>query len=529
MTRSNLATGAILLVLAATMTYWMWYGLTQRSIIEDEGISILAGQGIVQHGYPLLPSGTIYHRGHAPNYLLAGSMLVFGTNDFSIMLPNLLLALGSLFLAYRLASDVFGRPWVGVISAAATAIVPLQTFYATGPRMYMTLQFFTMLATYAAWRGFVQGHAGYRWLTVLAIVGAELSHQQAGALLVAIPVAIVLVRWMQGASRPKLNIAFAVLALVVVWGAFFFHTVYEPETKTRPVSVHAGKDPGHAGLNLPGRSWLRHLDQLDMIVPFGLGLVPVFALIAIRSLRRREGPIDHAWVFMTMVFLLLTLALLGNVNVARSRFWVFNFPLYILLLCAGVATFIDWLDSPGAGERWRGITRRRLACIGLAGSIALVVVGEAAMFGPEEPMRRVARAIANPCASGECAKGISEQYDELRRQMEPGDVVVSTNPWVTHYYLEHVDGFLRERALDDGFGAFEHESDEYFGIRLIDTIEELEELSLSPLRTWIVTDHKLFEYSSDATQAFLEANFRKALANENLTVFVNAPGRDIGA
>ena len=99
----------MVVLIVVALTYWLWFGLTQRSVSTDPGISILAAQGILEHGYPLLPSGFTYYKGVLVNYLVAGSVWAFGLNDFSIMLPGILLGLGSLVLLYRLAKDVFGQ------------------------------------------------------------------------------------------------------------------------------------------------------------------------------------------------------------------------------------------------------------------------------------------------------------------------------------------------------------------------------------------------------------------------------------
>lgn len=90
----------MIILLVVSSGFWLWFGLNQRSIDEDEGMSILAAQGVLKHGYPLLPSGFIYHRAYIPNYILAGSIGLLGLNDFSIILPSVLFALGSLWLTF---------------------------------------------------------------------------------------------------------------------------------------------------------------------------------------------------------------------------------------------------------------------------------------------------------------------------------------------------------------------------------------------------------------------------------------------
>ena len=148
---------ALALVLIAAAALWLWYGVSQRSLDLDDGITLLAAQGILDHGYQVLPSGFLYHRAYLPHYLVAASIGVFGVNDLSLMIPSLLLSLGSVYIVYLIARNIFGKPWIGVLTALLMVLAGPQLTYATSPRMYMSLQFFTLLATYTAWRGFVDG------------------------------------------------------------------------------------------------------------------------------------------------------------------------------------------------------------------------------------------------------------------------------------------------------------------------------------------------------------------------------------
>jgi 4-amino-4-deoxy-L-arabinose transferase-like glycosyltransferase len=232
-------TQAIVLVLAIATAYWLWFGVSQRSVDGDEGTSILSAQAILTHGYPRLPSGLIYHRAYLPAYLVAGSIGAFGLNDIAIMLPSLLLSLGSMILVYRFGRDAFHRPAVGVTAAAILAVLQAQTFYATSARMYMTLQFCTVLAVYSAWRGYVQGERAFQWIAMLAIAGAIFSHQQGGAVLIAVPLSVLVVRWMMGAARPSINHRLACAGLILLCGAFWFATVYQLPAEVTRIVAHS--------------------------------------------------------------------------------------------------------------------------------------------------------------------------------------------------------------------------------------------------------------------------------------------------
>ena len=52
----NRAVTAVILLIAIALVYWVWFGLSSRVINDDEGISILAAQSILQEGIPRLPA-----------------------------------------------------------------------------------------------------------------------------------------------------------------------------------------------------------------------------------------------------------------------------------------------------------------------------------------------------------------------------------------------------------------------------------------------------------------------------------------
>ena len=507
--RAGAATAALLGVAAV---YWIWFGLTQRSIVGDDGISLLAARGILDHGYPRLPSGFLYARAYVPEYLLAASIAAIGWNDVAIMLPSLGMALTSVWLTVRIGAEILGRPLVGLTAAAFLVILQAQTFYATSARMYMPLQTFTLVAVYAAWRGFARGERRFQLVTALAIAAAVLSHQQGGALLLAVPLGVLAVRAMQGAARPPISGRAVLVATALLWLTFYAVVIYQPESGFPSVSMHSGVDADSAGLNLNVVQWVRHVLVAERMVPLGVLFAPALVWLVASALRA-PGVGGHAGlVFATVVFVATALAIVANVKNVHWRFWVMLLPLQVLLVTRGAAALVDSTEP-----------RRRLvlAC----GVWAFVVLGvSAAAFGPGAYAGYVVRAYGLPCRSGPCSPDVESQHASLRAALDPGDTIVSTNPMVTYYYLRRVDGFLRERRDGDRFTAFESRVDEYLGIPLIDERSELEALRHSSARVWVVVDHKARSYSSPETLQFLAGSFARFASSEAVTVYVNAPG-----
>lgn len=238
---------AVLLVVA--LVYWLWFGLTQRYVTTDDIISTQAAQIILEYGYQRFPSGYVYTRGYVPHYMIAGAIKVFGLNNFSVMLPSLLMALGSLWLTFLFARDVLGRPWLGVATGVLLVALDIQTFYATSPRMYMTFQFFTLLAAYSAWRGYVNGDKKFTLLTFLAVSAAIMTHVEAGILVVSIPASVMLfMLWTKG-KLPSFAALLSfqnIAGVVVLTSAILFRYVYSIPGAMPTISDHGGLTEGQS-------------------------------------------------------------------------------------------------------------------------------------------------------------------------------------------------------------------------------------------------------------------------------------------
>jgi len=517
-------TRRIVLVLVVAAGYWLWFGLTQRSINGDDGISILAAQSILRDGYPLLPSGLLYHRAYLANYLLAGSIGFFGLNDFGIMLPSLLMSLGTLWLVFRFAAEAFQRPAAGLLAAVLLLTLQSQTFYATSARMYMAVQCFTLLAGYCAWRGFVQGRRPFQWLTGLAMAAAILSHQQGGAVLVMVPVAVWLIRRMQGRRACTSNLWRVAAGFLVLCGVFFAATIYKPPIALFDPGARDWEPMPYVQLNVRLERWWAHALEVESTVPFGVMLLPLVLALAVRAGRRREHKLSQGVVFACALLAVNAAAIMGTIYIVDWRFWFQPLPFYVLLLSVALVWLRGWWRSPQARGKWRGLPKRAAVAWGLAGWTATVLLGSGFAFGPGIYLEHVREAYGLPCRAGNCVKAIEEQYAALRPVIGAEDLLISSNEALTSYYLGRVDGFLRERVAGPGqFEPFERPRDLYYGVPYIDTVEELARLARSPRRVWVLVDYKVEGHSSPELLAALARTFTAYRRYETLTVYVNSP------
>lgn len=480
--------------------YWLWFGLTQRSIDEDEGTSILAAQGVVQHGYPLLPSGYIYHRGYLPSYILAGSITLFGLNDFSIFLPSLLLGLGVLWITFLFSKKITASPWIGVGAVFLLIVLQIQTYSATSPRMYIYLQFFALLSFYSAFRWSENGKFKYFAASGFAALAAALSQRIGGALVLVLPLSLGAASWMTGKKlktplRVQHGIVWAFLAAGLVF--LFF---YSPPNAIQPIAIHGGNFPQTVGININFAHLSEFLYQLEKVFPLSFPLLVLIPLVLGKAILNR----NFAVTYLFFIYFSSLLTVLLSLHISKTRYWMFIMPLCASIVCILVGEFIQ------AFRKTTPSFYSKTVLLLTAGGILLYLGFNAGVFSSHyrgHTPEAFRAAYGFPCQNEECHPQIKQDYKTLKPHIRPQDLVFSTNPWVTRYYLGQVDGFLREKKEGNGFSSFDHPRDEYLGIPLIDKVDELQESQKKGRNLWILLDYKKEEFLSEKTLDFIKNHF----------------------
>jgi len=156
----------LLWMLLALVVLAAWLRLSHLGQIgldrdNDEDIMAVAVLGILEHGYPLMPSGMIYLRSAPLLYLMAGATELFGVNEFALRLVPALFGVLLVPLVFVVARRCFGAQ-VALLAAALVALSLWQVEVTRLARMYAPFAFTYLLALYAICRGFLDGHRGWR-------------------------------------------------------------------------------------------------------------------------------------------------------------------------------------------------------------------------------------------------------------------------------------------------------------------------------------------------------------------------------
>jgi 4-amino-4-deoxy-L-arabinose transferase-like glycosyltransferase len=275
----------------------------------DEGYTGLAVKAILEHGYPVLPTGGMYLRSVSFLYIDAAAAMIFGLNEFALRLPSVLANLGAIWMTFLLGSRLAGRT-VGLITAIMMVFAGWEIEFARHARMYATFQFFYICSVYVFYRGFIEGNKACRWLTVPIWLLTMMVHELGVVLAVLFLIPLLI----DDCSLSKVWKPFAgfllfgllgIAVVQVVWASRFG----EPETGVEAASVTTGIISQAAR---PFEHLLKVLEanQHAGDVAIILGFITIVA-VAVRGFRAREA----RWRYMALIPLIMACAI-GQLGLA---------------------------------------------------------------------------------------------------------------------------------------------------------------------------------------------------------------------
>jgi hypothetical protein len=244
--------------------------------------------------------------------------------------------------------------------------------------------------------------------------------------------------------------------------------------------------------------------------------------------------------FIAWVWIGATAQVALAMGVFAARFLHFLLPLYVLLVAAGIAILLGTIQNTVRAPR----------------ANALTLLGYGAILFSYAILARWSYAhvpALHEVVQETYSRHLFRTHDSdpdkknallaVRAQLLPNDHVLSSNPWVSAYYLGRTDGFLRERKQRGSryFTTYNADRDEYFGQPIYDSIEELKAVNAARSareRLWLVVDYKLNSYASPRYRRFVRRYYPRVMRTRTLTVYrlddgaprhqAIVPKRDIG-
>lgn len=497
---------ALLALFLAAWAAFMFRRLGALSLWMDEGFHYLAARGILEHGYPLYPSGHIYWKAILYAYLLAGGSFLFGLKTVVLRAFSVLCVAGLSALAYHFGRKYFSRT-VGFLAAVLLSFSVWEMEYARLALYFAPLQLFYLLSLYFFYRGFVEEEKRFRAWAVVFFLLTPLIHQLGMGIVFAYP-ALFVIRGPRRFFRRDVLTGLAVTGLfyfAIQIQEFFFWKVGYVYEKTDQ-SLRGMVDYFFSGFSLDYfTEFYRSFPRMSLAVL--AGLILCLGTAAVRLGRRADqdapGSSRPVWLYLNLclVFPLFFFAFFRTH--VQPRYLAQLYPVFILLFLA-----VLWKTARGAaafvGPRFIGVRdiRVRAAVGGLvfAGLLAALTQG----VRPDRFLPVINRGYGDPITADTIARsGRFEHYDHegvgrfVAAEIKPDDIVIAIHVVFQKIYAGRVDYWLWSggpgtwdawEETKDGWKDF------YVGARYLKNVESLRAvIEANPgRRVWLITSPSMF-------------------------------------
>jgi len=473
------------------------FSVKEYPLYEDEGISILAAEGITKYGYPQLPSGMIYERSLLYHYLLAGQILVFGKSEMATRAINIILVLCSLFLLFKIVKLKNGLI-AGIFALLILIFSPIEMAHALSARMYILYQVLTLFSAFCLIKGFISDTQNkYRLLFFIFSLVMLLSHSLAFFPICGMVIVILYFTKAKIIRRYYFWIWF-VIVVILCYFLFFFHS---PSFVSR-TTLHSD-DPlpfirlGNIDIkSLLVTMWFcfKHYSLIVSLILFFPGLIV--------ALWKR----DRALLSLYFIFLF---PLIGQsfFYYKDTRFMVNLYPLFICILAISFDILTNYLrdifENKSISKHFTKLRKKTASAITF-----FIKNTKPIIFIILISFSLITKIFIFPFKSPEPNEKPAHEY--LRNNIQPNDILITSNPWLTYYYLGDFDYFIRQRKVDDNkWTYFPVETDSFFAKTVIDSIDELKALlnSVKTNKIWIFKDYKFNKYNSPELKSYINDNF----------------------
>jgi 4-amino-4-deoxy-L-arabinose transferase-like glycosyltransferase len=472
------------LVVAAGLYFRLVY-LQTISLHVDEFISLLAARGILQHGFPLLPSGTLYEQGLLFSYLEALVLRAFGSSPIVGRVLSLLVSVATIAMSFYVGKKQFSLP-VGLVAATLCALSAQSIAWGARVRMHALLQFLVLLSVWFLWRGAIQREdARYRWLSILCYLGALFTHPVSVLLLPPVLLSLLLLRGGRSLLRP----AFVLELAVLVGGALttlLLKMVGQPGqlealVQTRPY-LAASLDVV-AGFR-PLAPFFLSMERLPLTLLVVIGLI-VLIVAVVSNIRRRTSidmlqPDLRTLLFLYTIFgaTIFEMIILVGPTWRDVRYIFMLETLFFLMASWAAVILVSWvsrrMEHRGPAWVWcRSETKPiswPLTCLLVAWAFLLSLSAARTTISQQE-------------------WGYDLAFEYLQEHWQEGDTVLTIVPFACDLYLPRCDYYASGRAYEEY--VFEKDGvliDRWIGAPLLDSASQLDSVLRDSSRAWFVVD-----------------------------------------
>lgn len=122
-----------------------------HSLWVDEAMTSNAAISLLENGKPVFNSGFTYWRAFPHTVLTSISIKIFGTSDFAVRFPSVIIGTLTIFLTFLTGKKFFDRD-VGIVAALIISLSTWEIVWSKQARMYSLLQFLYLLSVFLIYK-----------------------------------------------------------------------------------------------------------------------------------------------------------------------------------------------------------------------------------------------------------------------------------------------------------------------------------------------------------------------------------------
>lgn len=495
----------IILILISLFVFILRFQhLDRLSLWMDEGFYVLASEQILEHGYPLYPSGHILFKGIIYSYALSLIAWLFGPSTIALRMVSVVASILVLIVFYFLARKLVS-PAIALAGVIILGFSAWETEYARTAIYFSLLQLTYLACLYFFILTFFEGKKKYLWLTTGLFLLAPHVHQLAMGTLFSF-VGLFLI---SGARRffrrdviLPLVLIFISYLLLQLHELFFWKVgyVYEKE----PVNLLEGINYFFQGFSLAYfREILHSFPHMGLAVFAGFFLYGGLRLSQKGMNEPGKAFLDR-WLFFNLNFF-LPLVFFGFFRTHIQPRYLFQLhPLLVLLFLVTLkelsTVLYDVFLSPFLSSSRFNLVAKLIT----TGLFLTMLVSFSDQAGWKTTQRIINRDYQERITTDVITRsGRKEHYDYqgpalyIRHYRQPGDIILSMHMVFQYIYGGHVDYWLwtgGPGTWDAWEKTPEGWKDVYVGARWINSLEDLQRLiaGRGQRRLWIVTTPSIY-------------------------------------
>jgi hypothetical protein len=209
---------AIFIILLLVYTYALIVRFKNIGVLSywgDDGQTFLGTFGVLNYGFPKLPSGNIFYHTIFHYYLRVIPSLIFGINEVSLRFPSAFFGTLTIPLIFIFIKDLLNNKYIALLASIIAAFNAWQIEFSREIRQYSEFQFFYLLSIYLFYRGFFKEEKKFKIAALVFIFLTTLIHEL-GFTLIFLFIPLLIYKRFKGFFKKNIIISFFIVAAMIV-------------------------------------------------------------------------------------------------------------------------------------------------------------------------------------------------------------------------------------------------------------------------------------------------------------------------